>query len=86
MGDHAGVARLWDAATGRQLVVWKGPPDLVLSAAFSRDGRRVLTTNHNTGCDSQLWRADPLAAALERRPRDLTSEERERYRVGSSVD
>jgi WD40 repeat protein/tRNA A-37 threonylcarbamoyl transferase component Bud32 len=80
-GDHGGVARLWDAESSQQLVVWKGPRDFVLSVAFSRDGRRVLTVNHSAGAECQLWPADPLAAALERKPRDLTAEERQRYRV-----
>jgi WD40 repeat protein len=80
-GDHQGTARLWDAESGEQLVVWKGPRDFVISAAFSRDGRRVLTVNHSAGAECQLWPADLLGVALERKPRDLTAEERQRYRV-----
>jgi len=84
-GDHEGTARLWDAASGEQLAVWKGPHDFVLSAVFSRDGRWVLTVNHNAGSECQLWPADPLATALERKPRDLTAEERQRYQVDSDL-
>jgi WD40 repeat protein len=80
-GDHQGTARLWDAESGEQLVVWKGPRDFVISAVFSRDGRRVLTVNHSAGAECQLWPADLLGVALERKPRDLTAEERQRYRV-----
>ncbi len=79
-----GTARLWDADPDPQFAVWNGPHDFVLSAVFSRDGRWVLIGNHNTECS--LWPADPLAVALERKPRDLTAEEQQRYRVARSVD
>jgi WD40 repeat protein len=83
-GDTNGTVRLWDAGTGEQLAIWKGHGDLVLSAAFSRDSRWVLIGNQNP--PSWLLPVDALTAALERKPRDLTAEERQRYRVGSLVD
>jgi WD40 repeat protein len=85
-GEKHGTARLWDAPTGQQLAVWKGPRDTVCSADFSRDGRRVLIGHLNSEAECWLRPVDPLAAALERRPRDLTAEEQRRYRVAASVD
>jgi WD40 repeat protein/serine/threonine protein kinase len=82
-GEFDGTARLWDAADGEQLAVSKGRGDLVLSAAFSRDSRWVQIGLQNA---DRLLPVDVLAAALERKPRELTAEERQRYRVGSSVD
>jgi WD40 repeat protein len=37
------TARLWDAVTGRPLAAVEGHTDWVTSAAFWRDGTRVLT-------------------------------------------
>ncbi len=39
------TARLWDAATGRELHVLRGHEDLVLSAQFSPDGKTVVTAS-----------------------------------------
>jgi WD40 repeat protein/serine/threonine protein kinase len=39
-----GTARLWEAATGKEIAVFGGnPSDFALEAAWSPDGRRVLT-------------------------------------------
>jgi len=40
-----GTARVWDAATGKELAVLRGHQDTLLSAAFSGNGRRVLTVS-----------------------------------------
>ena len=37
------TARLWDAATGKELRAFKGHGSYVYSVAFSPDGKRVLT-------------------------------------------
>jgi len=79
-----GTARLWDAATGQPLAAWKGHSDWVTAAVFSNDGRWVLTENQNSRC--LIWPVDTLPVALQRKPRDLTPEERQRYLIGGLVD
>jgi WD40 repeat protein len=39
-----GTARLWDAATGAPLLLLKGMGEEPLSAFFTRDGQRIITT------------------------------------------
>src|SRR5215470_10027730 len=39
------IASIWDAETGRELVVLKGHTDNLESARFNRDGRRVVTAS-----------------------------------------
>lgn len=50
------TARIWDAATGRQIAVLRNG-GLVKSAAFTPDGSRVLTTS-SRGRASGTRRAD----------------------------
>src|SRR5260370_34811614 len=50
-GFVPGVASVWDARTGAELLELKGHTGMVMSAAFSPDGERVIT-----------GRADGLAA------------------------
>ena len=78
-----GTARLWEVDTGKERAVLNlgdsGDRDSRPSAVFSGDGRRVLTfANHQ----ARLWWVDPLEAAREAKPRDLTLDERERFEVG----
>src|SRR5262249_6630046 len=50
------TGRIWDAQTGRELVVLKGHTSALLSAGFSGDGRRVVTTSlDNT---ARIWDAE----------------------------
>jgi WD40 repeat protein len=39
------TARVWDAATGKQIVVLRGHQDIVNSAEFSPDNRRIVTAS-----------------------------------------
>ena len=39
--DH--TAKLWDAATGEELLTFKGHKDWIFSVAFSPDGQRIVT-------------------------------------------
>jgi WD40 repeat protein len=77
--DH--TARIWDVATGKEYFTLTGHRDAVTSAAFSPDGRQVVTTSWDG--TARLWPVDPLPLAVARKPRELTPEERERFEVGS---
>jgi WD40 repeat protein len=83
-GGKEDAARLWDVKTGRELATWRGHAGWVLSAKFSPDGQWVLTEDQNGHC--RLWPADPLAIALQRKPRELTAAERERLQVDLPAD
>jgi len=41
------TARLWEAASGKELIVLRGHEETVLSAMFSADGARVLTESED---------------------------------------
>jgi WD40 repeat protein len=40
-----GTARIWDAATGREVTVLRVHETCMLSAAFSPDGARIVTAS-----------------------------------------
>jgi WD40 repeat protein len=42
-GSEDRTAKVWDAATGRELLVLKGHTHMVTSVAFSPDGKRLIT-------------------------------------------
>jgi WD40 repeat protein len=75
-----GTARVWDTSTGRELLTLKHD-SAVLRAVFTRDGRQVFTVSRGF---ARLWPLDPLAAAEQRKPRDLTAAERERFLIGAT--
>src|SRR5262249_23427635 len=46
--ENGGVARLWDATTGRPVCVLAGHREAVTSVAFSPDGKRLVTASKDS--------------------------------------
>jgi len=64
-GSRDQTARVWDAATGEELLVLRGHEAPVKSVAYSPDGAYIATASHDT--TAKLWdantgklRADPM--------------------------
>ncbi|MBL8765097.1 MAG: hypothetical protein JNM07_12595, partial [Phycisphaerae bacterium] len=64
------TARVWDAATGRELLKLEGHAGWVLSAAFSPDGARLVTASgdgtaiiHDARMPIERWESGRRAAA-----------------------
>jgi WD40 repeat protein len=51
-GSADGTVRLWDAASGEQLRTFKGHTERFVSAAFSADGKRIVS--ESAGLDQQF--------------------------------
>ena len=76
--------RVWDAASGAELLVLRGHEGRSLAAAFSPDGARIVS-----GADDNTVRvwfvgkddAALVAHACERLPRDLSPEAIERFNL-----
>jgi WD40 repeat protein len=74
------TARVWEAATGRELAVLRGHEGRVTSAAFSPDGRYIVTASADGTAHIYLTRIEDLMElARSRVTRELTPEERRRY-------
>ncbi|MCZ6545751.1 MAG: hypothetical protein O6913_08615, partial [Chloroflexi bacterium] len=77
-GGGAGeLTQLWEVATGKLLLTLPDHSSWVMSVEFAPDGRRLLTASHDG--TARIWELDLLSLALERAPRELTTEERVRY-------
>jgi WD40 repeat protein len=73
------TARLWSAETGDELAVLRGHESAVYHAAFSPDGKWVVTASRDS--TTRLWLvnlSDLLELAESRLPVPLTPEERAR--------
>ncbi|MBA4063430.1 MAG: hypothetical protein C0501_06900, partial [Isosphaera sp.] len=57
-----GTARVWDAATGRELMAFRGHVRRLRSAAFSPDGSRVATASEDG--TARVWDAERGAELL----------------------
>jgi WD40 repeat protein len=85
-GSDDGSARLWDAETGKELALFKDQSAPIDSVVFSTDGQKVLATlrgeiRHARLSSARIWPVDLLAAAMSRKPRELTAAERKRFEI-----
>jgi eukaryotic-like serine/threonine-protein kinase len=70
------TARIWDAVTGKELLVLRHKEAVQFAVMFP-DGRRLATASDTV----RIWDLDPLPIAIQRKPRELTSYERERFGI-----
>ena len=70
------TARVWDAATGKEVLLLRHKAP-VQFALMTPDGRRLATASDTV----RIWDLDPLPIAIQRKPRELSSYERERFGI-----
>jgi len=78
-GGEDRTARLYDAESGKEIATFRGHIHNVKEVRFAGDGRWVFTRGD---LEVRLWAVDFLAEARQRKPRELTATERERFEVG----
>ena len=71
------TVRIWDAANGDQLAILSGHKGHVAFVLYSPDGRQILSIASDLV--ARLTPTDPIAAAMEYDPRELTGEEMARF-------
>jgi hypothetical protein len=86
------TARIWDAATGKEITVLRGHEGAVQSAAFSPDGARIVTASDDK--TARIWDVhfammstnNLVAEACLRRLRGLTTLTRDEMRLAGYTD
>jgi WD40 repeat protein len=86
-GSHNQTVFLWNVETGqavtaiahKEFFTLTGHRDGVKSAEFTADGQFVVPTSRDG--TARLWPTDPLPLALDRKPRELTAEEMDRFEI-----
>jgi hypothetical protein len=78
-GGDDRTARLWDGETGKEIATLRGHISEVKEVRFAGDGSWVFTRSDT---EARLWPVDFLAAARQRKPRELNTAERERFEIG----
>jgi len=68
--------RLWQAATGEELLVLDGHKIRVNAVAFSRDGQMLASASHDGAV--QLWRTSPVKASCQPHESQAGAPSRER--------
>ena len=71
--------RLWSVPDGNELATYPGY-EYGMDASFTPDNRWVLASSHY---ECRVFPVEPLSAAQERLPRELTPAERERFEIGN---
>lgn len=72
---------LWDPSTGSRISRLE-MDSMILEAYFTPDSQEVLRVSFRNGI--RRWPVYLLAEAIKRRPRELTSEERQRYGLSTA--
>lgn len=73
------TTRQWEVASGKELTTFRWHQEGVIDVRLLPDGQHFLTLSHH---EARLWPRDILRAALARKPRDFTEQEKERYELG----
>jgi WD40 repeat protein len=67
-GSMAGTVKVWDSATGAELMTLREHSDRIWSVAFSPDGKTIAAGTEETGDDSiRLWESAAPAGGQEAR-------------------
>jgi WD40 repeat protein len=66
-GGVDGTARIWDAATGEQLLVLRGHEGIVVDVAFSPDGKRLATVGEDGSLRVYTLQIDDLVGIARAR-------------------
>jgi WD40 repeat protein len=76
-----GTARIWNAVTWEEWLTLAGHAGPVYAAKFRPNGEQVMTASRDG--TARVWPVDPLPAARQRRPRELSEEDRQRLDIAT---